>query len=79
MTQISIPDTLYHRLQATAQQQGMSVEAFIQETLEVAGSTPTSLPSQEEQQFFDTLDQLAQQNGVIPSEEWGKLVSEMRD
>ena len=79
MAQISISDTLYHRLQETALQQGVSIEAFIQETLEGAGNTPTPLPLQEEQHLFEMLDQIAQQNGAIPSEEWGKLVSEMRD
>ena len=79
MAQISIPDTLYQKLQTTAREQGISVETYIQKTLEDVGSVAPSLPAQEEQRLFDTLDQLAQQNGAVPSEEWGNLVSEMRD
>ena len=78
MVQISIPDTLYQKLQTTAREQGVSVETYIQEMLEDVGIVAPSLPTQEEQRLFDTLDQLAQQNGAIPSKEWGNLVSEMR-
>jgi 3-dehydroquinate dehydratase len=79
MVQISIPDALYRQLQTTAQERGVSIETYIQQTLEEAGNAAVSLQSQEERNLFDTIDQLAQQNGAIPSEEWSKLVSEMRD
>ncbi len=78
MAQISIPDALYQRLQATAQQQGVSLETIVQEALEQVG-TPALLSPQEEQNLFDEMDRIADRNGKIPSEDWGKLVSDMRD
>lgn len=79
MAQIAIPDALYQRLRAIAQQQGVPVETLVRATLEGLDSTVALLSAQEEHQLFAQLDQLAHQNGQISSEDWGKIVSDLRD
>jgi len=79
MAQITIPDALYQRLEVLAQQQSVSVETLVRETLASLATITFSLSLQEEQQIFDHLDRIAQHNGRIESEDWGKLVSDLRD
>jgi len=67
MVQIAIPDALYRQLQMTAHEQGVSVETYIQKTQE---ALQRPYHHKKNGTSSITLDQLAQQNGAIPSEEW---------